>query len=102
MEARLAIEHIVIPKGQPVELLPRCSEIMALQIKLVEGYQLVTEKAGTELNLRLRILPLHISAKENNTLDLGATQDNEHSPADVDVSIITSGTSVTRLPILPD
>lgn len=45
-EARLAIEYIVIPGGQPVELLPRCADIIARQIKLVESYQLVTEKSG--------------------------------------------------------
>jgi len=44
-EARLAIEYIVIPGGQPVELLPRCADIIARQIKLVESYQLVTEKS---------------------------------------------------------
>ena len=45
-EAKLAIEYIVIPGGQPVELLPRCADIIARQIKLVERYQLVTEKSG--------------------------------------------------------
>lgn len=65
-EARLAIEYIVIPGGQPVELLPRCADIIARQIKLVESYQLVTEKSGTELDSRLQILPLLADKKENN------------------------------------
>lgn len=63
-EARLAIEYIVIPGGQPVELLPRCADIIARQIKLVESYQLVTEKSGTELDSRLQILPLLADKKE--------------------------------------
>eukprot|EP00898_Chlorokybus_atmophyticus_P006755 jgi/Chlat1/7080/Chrsp57S06770 len=56
-EARLVVEQIVIPKSQPAELLPRSQEIMHLQMKLVEGYQLRCELCGHEPNCRLRILP---------------------------------------------
>lgn len=45
-EVRLAIEYIVIPGGEPVELLPRCSEIIARQLELVESYQLTAENSG--------------------------------------------------------
>ncbi|XP_057856521.2 protein SEEDLING PLASTID DEVELOPMENT 1 isoform X3 [Cryptomeria japonica] len=100
-EVRLAIEDIVIPKGQPVELLPRCSEIIALQMKLVNDYKLTAEKAGTETNSRLRVLPLHASSKESNISDMNMEERHENSLEDVDVSR-TSGTTVSRLPLLPD
>ncbi|KAG0479386.1 hypothetical protein HPP92_010244 [Vanilla planifolia] len=63
-EVRLVIEYIVIPGGEPVELLPRCSEIIARQLELIESYQLAAEKSGTELNSRLQILPMKINRKE--------------------------------------
>ncbi|BBN12800.1 hypothetical protein MPTK1_5g22990 [Marchantia polymorpha subsp. ruderalis] len=92
-EARLAIEQLVIPKGQPVELLPRTPDIIALQIKLVEGYQLATEKAGTEFNVRLRILP---RVTEGGMYE-GGKRDDWDEEANLD-----GGKSVVRLPILPD
>eukprot|EP01018_Ginkgo_biloba_P040682 Gb_09871 [translate_table: standard] len=99
---RLAIEYIVIPRGQPVELLPRCSEIIARQIELVKSYQLVTEKAGTDLNSRLQILPLHANNKEIQSSDLSPTQGKVRPSADVDSSSFIAGTSVARLPVLPE
>ncbi|MFN8797362.1 MAG: R3H domain-containing nucleic acid-binding protein [Pseudanabaena sp.] len=56
-ETRLAVEQIVIPKGQPVELLPRSSIIRRMQHELVEHYQLRSESYGSEPNRRLRIFP---------------------------------------------
>jgi hypothetical protein len=56
-EARLAVEQIVIPKGQPVELLPRSSIIRRMQHELVEHYHLRSTSFGTEPNRRLRIYP---------------------------------------------
>ena len=56
-ETRLAVEQIVIPKGQPVELLPRSSVIRRMQHELVEHYQLRSESYGSEPNRRLRIFP---------------------------------------------
>ncbi len=56
-EARLAVEQIVIPKGQPVELLPRSSSIRKMQHELVEHYQLRSDSFGVEPNRRLRIYP---------------------------------------------
>ncbi len=56
-EARLAVEQIVIPKGQPVELLPRSSAIRKMQHELVEHYNLKASSFGTEPNRRLRIYP---------------------------------------------
>ena len=56
-EARLAVEQIVIPKSQTVELLPRSSPIRKLQHQLVEHYHLKAKSFGEEPNRRLRIYP---------------------------------------------
>ncbi|MCJ2544443.1 R3H domain-containing nucleic acid-binding protein [Thermostichus vulcanus] len=56
-EARLAVEQIVIPKSQPVELLPRSALIRKLQHQLVEHYHLRAQSFGEEPNRRLRIYP---------------------------------------------
>ncbi len=56
-EARLAVEQIVIPKRQAVELLPRPSFIRRMQHELVEHYQLRSDSFGDEPNRRLRIYP---------------------------------------------
>ncbi|RWV87641.1 hypothetical protein BHE74_00028755 [Ensete ventricosum] len=99
-EVRMAIEYIVIPGGEPVELLPRCSEIIARQLELVESYQLAAKRSGTELNSRLQILPVKLSKKS-----LPAKGDGSESVEQVDLNALTSlnvGSSVTRLPLLPD
>ncbi|HIK57222.1 MAG TPA: AAA family ATPase [Synechococcales cyanobacterium M55_K2018_004] len=56
-EARLAVENIVIPKGQPVELLPRSAKVRKMQHELVEHYRLKSTSFGEEPNRRLRIYP---------------------------------------------
>lgn len=56
-EARLAVEQIVIPKGQPVELLPRSAMVRKMQHELVEHYRLKSRSFGEEPNRRLRIYP---------------------------------------------
>jgi hypothetical protein len=56
-EARLAVEQIVIPKGQPVELLPRSANVRRMQHELIEHYRLTSRSFGDEPNRRLRIYP---------------------------------------------
>ncbi len=56
-EARLAVEQIVLQKGQPVELLPRSGSIRKMQHDLVEHYRLKSSSFGDEPNRRLRIYP---------------------------------------------
>ncbi|MGB7415521.1 MAG: R3H domain-containing nucleic acid-binding protein [Thermosynechococcaceae cyanobacterium] len=56
-EARLAVEQIVIPKGQPVELLPRSALVRKMQHELIEHYRLQSRSFGEEPNRRLRIYP---------------------------------------------
>lgn len=102
-EARIAVMQVVIPKGEPVELLPRSSHIMSLQIDFIRKYQLETERIGTEPEARLRILPYQTRMDVNNKFietigtDSGvddfisATGDTNGSPYSTD-----------RLPLLPD
>jgi R3H domain len=56
-EARLAVEQIVIPNSQPVELLPRSSAVRKMQHELIEHYRLKSASFGDEPNRRLRIFP---------------------------------------------
>lgn len=56
-EARLAVEQIVIPKRQPVELLPRTAKVRKMQHELIEHYRLRSDSFGDEPNRRLRIFP---------------------------------------------
>ncbi|ELR98692.1 R3H domain-containing nucleic acid-binding protein [Gloeocapsa sp. PCC 73106] len=56
-EARLAVEQIVIPRQQPVELLPRSPKVRKMQHELVEHYHLQSDSFGEEPNRRLRIYP---------------------------------------------
>jgi stage III sporulation protein SpoIIIAA len=56
-EARLAVEQIVIPKGHPVELLPRAAHVRKLQHEFIEHYRLKSSSFGAEPNRRLRIYP---------------------------------------------
>lgn len=100
-EVRLAIEYIVIPGGEPVELLPRCSEIIARQLELVESYQLSAENSGTELNPRLQILPQKLNKKSSSK----SSKSNPTSEKATSLNSLTGGdggTSVSRLPLLPE
>ncbi|GMG99439.1 hypothetical protein Nepgr_001279 [Nepenthes gracilis] len=99
-EVRLAIEYIVIPGGEPVELLPRRSDIIARQLELVESYQLAAETSGTELNSRLQILPSRLNKsptkypKSNSDFLKEATIDS--------LSHGTEGFTPSKLPLLPE
>lgn len=100
-EVRLAIEYIVIPGGEPVELLPRRSDIVARQLELVKSYHLAAENSGTELNPRLQILPLRLNKKSSSkSSKSGSTSQVETSQKSLASS--DGGTSVTRLPFLPE
>lgn len=101
-EVRLAIEYIVIPGGEPVELLPRCSEIIARQLELVASYQLAAENSGTETNPRLQILPMRLNKKKSSSK---AAKSSSSFLKVINSKSLTGGgggTSVTRLPLLSD
>ncbi|CAK9159686.1 unnamed protein product [Ilex paraguariensis] len=100
-EVRLAIEYIVIPGGEPVELLPRRSEIIARQLELVESYQLAAENSGTELNPRLQILPQKLTKKTSRK----HTQSSSSLQMDGSFKSLAGGgggNGVARLPLLPE
>jgi stage III sporulation protein SpoIIIAA len=56
-ECRLAVEQLVLAKGQPVELLPRSARVRQLQAELASHYQLSCAEFGSGQRLRLRIFP---------------------------------------------
>lgn len=105
-EARIAIEQVVIPKGEPVELLPRPSSIMSLQLDLIRKYQLEAERIGKEADVRLCILPYHTTRiEENHTSKRAAAAADDDEFDDVlGTNGNTNGSlsTVDRLPLLPD
>ncbi|KAJ7970473.1 P-loop containing nucleoside triphosphate hydrolases superfamily protein [Quillaja saponaria] len=99
-EVRLAIEYIVIPGGEPVELLPRRSDIIARQLELVKSYHLAAENSGTEQNPRLQILPRSLNKKSSKSLQPSSGLLKEADS--MSVSGVGIGPVVTRLPLLPE
>lgn len=102
-EARIAIEQVVIPKGEPVELLPRPSNIISLQLELIQKYQLEAERIGSESDVRLRILPFGTRVDED-----GKASDRDSVNGGLDDFASANGDPngspylVDRLPLLPD
>jgi len=56
-ECRLAVEQLVLAKGEPVELLPRSDRVRRLQAELAGRYQLASADFGSGRQQRLRIFP---------------------------------------------
>lgn len=56
-ECRLAVEQVVLPQGQPVELLPRTEAIRRMQAELAARYQLTSAEFGSGSQQRLRLFP---------------------------------------------
>ncbi len=56
-EARLAVERVVIPLKQPVDLLPRSARVRKMQHQLVDRYRLQSQSVGSEPERYLRIYP---------------------------------------------
>jgi len=56
-ECRLAVERVVLPHGQPVELLPRSPRVRLLQAELASRYRLRTAVFGRGEEQRLRVFP---------------------------------------------
>ncbi|KAM3744807.1 hypothetical protein ACB098_06G079300 [Castanea mollissima] len=102
-EARIAIEQVVIPKGESIELLPRPSNVMSLQMDLIQKYQLEAERIGTESDLRLLILP-HRSRMDEE----GKISERDSATGELDDFVSANGDPngslyiVDRLPLLPD
>ncbi|SBO43548.1 AAA family ATPase [Cyanobium sp. NIES-981] len=56
-ECRLAVEHVVLAQGQPVELLPRSERVRRLQCELASRYRVRTAVFGPSGDQRLRLFP---------------------------------------------
>jgi len=56
-ECRLAVEQVVLPQGQPVELLPRTERVRLLQAELASRYRLRSAVFGRGAAQRLRVFP---------------------------------------------
>jgi stage III sporulation protein SpoIIIAA len=56
-ECRLAVEQVVLPQGQPVELLPRSERVRRLQAELASHYRLRSADFGRGPEQRLRVFP---------------------------------------------
>lgn len=102
-EARIAIEQRVIPKGEPVDLLPRPSNILLLQKDLIRKYNLKSERVASELGMRLRIIPLQSTVDEDSPVGK-ETDDACNSENFYRLNNETNGSALTinRLPLLPD
>ncbi|KAK4796386.1 hypothetical protein SAY86_028712 [Trapa natans] len=104
-EARVAMEKVVIPKGEPVELLPRPPSILSMQIELVKKYRLQSERIGKEPGVHLRILPFQMEINEGDEDSWGTDEDDKLDEFTSSDSHITNGFSthsISRLPFLPD
>ncbi|KAJ0694891.1 putative AAA domain-containing protein, R3H [Helianthus annuus] len=103
-EARIAIEQVVIPKGEPVELLPRQSNILLLQKDLIRKYKLQAQRVGSEADVRLRILPFQAEKQDKHDAH---DDDDDDDDGDTDALNELSNANgspypVNRLPFLPD
>ncbi|TVU12488.1 hypothetical protein EJB05_46138, partial [Eragrostis curvula] len=98
-EARLAIEQVVIPKGESVELLPRPSSIISSQVDFIESFSLKWEVIGQEPNASVRILP-HFIAKEITDVEQETAAGLTDSDTSDDMDYTENG--ITRLPFLPE
>ena len=56
-ECRLAVEQVVLPQGQPVELLPRTERVRRMQAELASRYRLRSAVFGRGEAQRLRVFP---------------------------------------------
>lgn len=56
-EARLAVERVVIPLRQPMDLLPRSVRVRKMQHQLVNRYRLHSKSVGYQPERYLRIYP---------------------------------------------
>ncbi|WVZ04043.1 hypothetical protein V8G54_024849 [Vigna mungo] len=100
-EARMAIEHTVILKGEPVDLLPRSSHIISQQLEFIRKYQLEIRRISGESGVHLRILPSHYETddvKSSETFEFDSELNELASNGQVNGSFGT----LDRLPLLPE
>lgn len=97
------MERVVIPKGEPVELLPRPSNIILLQKDLIRKYKLKSERIGTGTDVRLRILPFS-GAPDEDSQDSEGVDDESEVDELFSPNAESNGSAfrVDRLPLLPE
>lgn len=91
---RLAIEQVVIPSAESVQLLPRPPHIVSAQIELIESFNLEWEMKGQEPCVYLCIFPHQSKAKNQVTTDDSGDLSWNENPNG-------SQNGVARLPLLP-
>lgn len=102
-EARIAIEHVVIPKGEPVDLLPRSYHVVSLQLDLVRSYKLEARRICVESDIHyLRILPSHFGTDEVKTIKISEFDGEFDDFASSNGSANGSLNNLDRLPLLPE
>ncbi|KAL0399451.1 UNVERIFIED_CONTAM: protein SEEDLING PLASTID DEVELOPMENT 1 [Sesamum radiatum] len=101
-EARIAIEQIVIPEAESVDLLPRPSNILLLQKDLIRKYNLKSERVASEHGVWLRILPLQGITDEDNSENEAAHGASMGDFYGLNREPNGSAFTVDRLPLLPD
>ncbi|XP_011082742.1 uncharacterized protein ycf45 isoform X2 [Sesamum indicum] len=101
-EARIAIEQIVIPEAESVDLLPRPSNILLLQKDLIRKYNLKSERVASEHGVWLRILPLQGITGEDNSENEEADGASMGDFYGLNGETNGSAFTVNRLPLLPD
>ncbi|KAH0938429.1 hypothetical protein HID58_005890 [Brassica napus] len=103
-EARLAIERIVIPENEPVDLLPRPRKIVSFQGNLVRKYNLRSERHWRGDEVYLRILPYGMDEDEDEEEEVVEEENGGELEEFGCVTEESNGLpySIDRLPLLPD
>ncbi|CAA7043102.1 unnamed protein product [Microthlaspi erraticum] len=107
-EARLAIERIVIPNKEPVDLLPRPAKIVSFQGNLVKKYNLRSERQWRGNEVYLRILPCGSEEDRDGDEEEEEEEPEEENGGELDEFDCAAGElnglpyGIERLPLLPD
>ncbi|KAL0825722.1 hypothetical protein Bca101_049399 [Brassica carinata] len=106
-EARLAIERIVIPEKEPVDLLPRPRKIVSFQGNLVRKYNLRSERHWRGDEVYLRILPYGMDEDKDDEDEEEEVVEEENGGELEEFGCVTDESNglpygIDRLPLLPD
>lgn len=106
-EARLAIERIVIPEKEPVDLLPRPRKIVSFQGNLVRKYNLRSERHWRGDEVYLRILPYGMEEDRDDEDEDEEELEDENGGELEEFGCVTDESNglpygIDRLPLLPD
>lgn len=87
-----------------MELLPRPTHIISIQLDLIQKYQLEAEKFCSEAGERLRVLPFHSAGmtKDSKTSQTVGVDGGVDDLLDANGDTNGSPYCVDRLPLLPE